>query len=165
MNINVFDVQHTQYHAAPCISWVASHRQHTATHCNKLQHTANTATRQLHKEAPRRPHTAKHCNTLHHITTHCNTLQQTTTVEFHKGAHREHNTLRRTTTHWNTLQHTAAHRKHCINWNTLQHVALHILPQAEAQRNTLLHATLDEFYKGAQRGTTLWPTTTHCNTL
>ena len=34
LSINVFDVQHPQYHATHCIRWVASHRQHTATHCN-----------------------------------------------------------------------------------------------------------------------------------
>ena len=34
--------------------------QHTATHCNTLQHTATT-----------------HCNSLQHTATHCNTLQHT----------------------------------------------------------------------------------------
>jgi len=48
--------------------------QHTATHCNTLQHT-------------RRPHIARrhlrkrstHCNTLQYTATHCNTLQHTAT--------------------------------------------------------------------------------------
>ena len=39
--------------------------QHTATHCNTLQHICNTL-----------QHTATHCNTLQHI---CNTLQHTGT--------------------------------------------------------------------------------------
>ena len=75
--------------------------QHTATHCNTLQHTAwgrawwlgrcwwycnasiftpcNTlwhTTPRQHTAAPCNTlhHTASHCNTLHHTATHCNTL-------------------------------------------------------------------------------------------
>ena len=47
--------------------------QHTATHCNTLQHTAITL-----------QHTATHCNTLQHTATHCNTLQLTATPQVRK---------------------------------------------------------------------------------
>jgi len=57
--------------------------QHTATHCNTLQHITS------HYKEPREPSnmlhdlilqlTATHCNTLQHTATHCNTLQQMST--------------------------------------------------------------------------------------
>jgi len=44
--------------------------QHTATHCNTLQHTATHAYG---------GHAQPHCNTLQHTATYCNTLQHTAT--------------------------------------------------------------------------------------
>jgi len=88
-------------------------KRDTATHCNTLQHTANTL-----------QHTATHCNTLQHAATHCNTLQRTTT---HCTLTRQH-----TATHCNilhTLQHTATHCNTLLHsatpCNTLQHPATH----------------------------------------
>ena len=63
--------------------------QHTATHCNSLQHTCNTHAHQT-CEKPQYPKpmeisttrsqlAATRCNTLPHPSTHCNTLQHTAT--------------------------------------------------------------------------------------
>jgi len=85
--------------------------QHTATHCNTLQHAACTEqinfrgslSRSLSQHAATRcntlQHAATHCNTLQHTATHCRTLQDTA------------KTLPQTQTaaHCNTLQHTATH--------------------------------------------------------
>ena len=56
---------HSQKPARYAIYFIHSHcniLQHTATHCNTLQH-----------------YTQSHCNTLQHTATHCNTLQHTAT--------------------------------------------------------------------------------------
>jgi len=77
--------------------------QHTATHCNTLQHTACTATQ------------CTHCNTLQHsarTAAHCNTL--------HTAQH-----TATQCTHCNTLQHTAHTATHCNIVHTLQHTATH----------------------------------------
>jgi len=56
--------------------------QHTAIHCNALQHTATewhrhgVSSEQLTKILQ---YTATHCNTLQYTATHCNTLQHTAT--------------------------------------------------------------------------------------
>ena len=53
------------------------HLQHTATHCNTLEHTATPATYYNTLQ-----HVGTHCNNcniLQHIATHCNTLQHTAT--------------------------------------------------------------------------------------
>jgi len=78
--------------------------QHTATHCNTLDHTTTHSRNALQ-------HTATYCDTLQHTATHCNTLQHTATHSC--------NTPERTATHGNTLQHTAT------RCNTLQHTAAH----------------------------------------
>ena len=134
---------------------IGSTLPHTATNCNTLQTLQHVSCTKKHLVGHTLQNIATRCITLQHIATHFSKLRQLSFTREHIVSTTHCDALQHTTTHWNTLQHTAAHRKHCINWNTLQHVALHILPQAEAQRNTLLHATLDEFYKGAQRGTTL----------
>jgi len=67
--------------------------QHTATHCNLLQHTATLLALPAHGRRERniliiivakrqlnpKYHTATHCNTLQHTATHCTTLQHTAT--------------------------------------------------------------------------------------
>jgi len=73
--------------------------QHTATHCNTLQHTAHCTTL-LPSGCP-----ATHCNTLYHTATHCNTLQHTALPSGCPATHCT--TLYHTATHCNTLQHTA----------------------------------------------------------
>ena len=77
--------------------------QHTATHCNTLQHTG-VAVRTRGTFPDDLQHTATHCNTLQHTATHCNTL-------VYQCGHEGHfqmicNTLQHTATHCNTLQHT-----------------------------------------------------------
>jgi len=66
--------------------------QHTATHCNTLQHTAQGEVHSLQKEKTNlngtlsdtlQHHTATHCNALQHIATHYNTLQHTAQGEVH----------------------------------------------------------------------------------
>jgi len=86
-----------------------SRLQHTATHCNKLQHTATRDTSAiiswwLHTQD---------CNTLQHTATHCNKLQHTATRD--KSA---------IVSWWlythdsSTLQHTASHcnTRHICNY-------------------------------------------------
>jgi len=89
--------------------------QHTATHCNILQHIlwifilwvqASGGSFQLW-------HIVAHCSILQHTTAHWSTLR---TLQ-HTAAHCS--TLQHTTAHSSTLQHTAAH---C---STLQHTATH----------------------------------------
>ena len=99
--------------------------QHTATHCNTLQHECHTKKclprvimRLVMREMTQETHClvylvlqcGRQCNTLHYTATHCNTLQHTAT---------HCNTLQHTATHCNTLQHTAT------SCNTLQHTATH----------------------------------------
>ena len=118
--------------------------QHTATHCNTLQHTYTPLQHTLqHTTRDRKPflfylvvnhfsptlqhtathyytrqHTATHCNTLQHTATHCNTLQRTATpCNTRQHTATPCNTLQHPATPCNTLQHTATH---C---NTLQHTA------------------------------------------
>jgi len=77
---------------------------HTATHCNTLQHTAIhcCSLRQERKVwIITLQHTATHCNTLQHTATHCCSLRQERKVWII--------TLQHTATHCNTLQHTATH--------------------------------------------------------
>jgi len=66
---------------------------HTATHCNKPQHTALNHTTRNSRLSALSP-TTTHCNTLHHTATRRNTLQ-------HTAAH--HNTLHHTTPHYKQL--------------------------------------------------------------
>jgi len=72
--------------------------QHTATHCNTLQHTAGAHL--WHKDCACNtlPHIVIHCSMLHHTASHCITLHFTAS---HCIA------LHHTATHCNTLQHTA----------------------------------------------------------
>ena len=55
--------------------------QHTATHCNTLQHTATRSFHEWHDSfvsvTGLNVYSATHCNTLQHSATHCNTLQHT----------------------------------------------------------------------------------------
>jgi len=104
--------------------------QHTATHCNTLQHTAGYIYRYRGLNAL--------LDTLQHTAaTHCNTLQ---VIYIETAAWMRFLTPQYTTIHCNTLlQHTATH---C---NTLQVYRIYIyIPQAWCtcrHRNTLQHTT------------------------
>jgi len=107
-------------------------QQHTATHCNTLQHTLQ--------------------HTVTHTATHCNTLQHTPQHTAHTS--RIHQ-KRWTATHCNTLQHTEKHCNTIIipagsakndepqntakNCNILQHTSYQQDPQKTMNRNTLQH--------------------------
>ena len=107
--------------------------QHSATHCNTLQHTTAWVTRRIIRlqhaatHGNILQHTAAHCSTLQHTAAHCNTLQ-------HAAAHC--NRLQHTATHYNTTRHQAA--AHC---NTQQHTAAHCttLHHTATHCNTLQH--------------------------
>ena len=109
--------------------------QHTATHCNILQHIlwifilwvqASSGSFQLW-------HIVAHCSILQHTTAHCSTLQ-------HTAAH--YSTQQHTAAHSSTLQHTAAH---C---NTLQHIIWAIVLWFKVSHGSC---------------NTLQQTATHCN--
>ena len=117
----------------------ASQLQHTARHCNTLQHTATQrSTRKVWwcvsaaTHCDTLQHTATHCNTLLHTAAYCNTLQRKDRRAQYGGASQlQHtathcNTLRHSATHYNTLQHTTTH---C---NTLQHTATHCNAKIDA---------------------------------
>jgi len=104
--------------------------QHTATHCNTLQHTTECNTLQ---------HTATHCNTLQPTATHCNMLFKQHIQGAHCGVPYIHSA-----THCNTLPHTATHCNTLLNarhYNTLQHTATHCdtLQHTATHCNTLQH--------------------------
>jgi len=146
--------------------------QHTATHCNTLQHqiqgrlqqtaTLQTPCKQHRCSYPCIPmaahafsetatlfdtlqQTATHCNPLQPTATHCNTLQHTATFDIPMVAHPSSETATHcnTATHCSALHHTVPH---CI---TLQHT--------EAHCNTLHHT--------ATHCNTLQRTATHCSAL
>ena len=92
------------------------HSQHTATHCNTLQHTTLAST-------PNSPWYSEY-NTLQHTATHHNTLQRTHRHTLNIAlastlVRSTLHTLQHTATHCNTLHHTAT----CCN--TLQHAHQH----------------------------------------
>jgi len=91
------------------LHWDHATLQHTATHCNTLQHTV--CARHVCILGPRR--TATRCNTLQHTAytaTQWNTLKHTVCARHVSVSGPQH-----TATHCNTLQHTATH---C---NTVKH--------------------------------------------
>ena len=79
--------------------------QHTAIHCNTLQHTGTGDI-----STPLQ-YTAAHCSTLQHTAAHCSTLQHTAT---HWSGRYQYttatlcSTLQHIATHCNTLQHNRA---------------------------------------------------------
>ena len=99
--------------------------QHTATHCNTLQHTATTTCICYVKNSitdGEKECMYLTCNTLQHIATHCNTLQHTATtttcicyvknsiVDGEKECmYLTCNTLQHIATHCNTLQQQHAY--------------------------------------------------------
>jgi len=109
-------------------------RQHTATHCEALQHC------NVPLPAPRQcSRTAMYCHTLQDIAAHDDTLQQRQRTAMYRllllvsaVAVQNTSTLQHTATHCNTLQHTATH---C---NTLQHIAIHC---STLQHNAKLQCT------------------------
>jgi len=115
-----FETFYRAHHIGRC-----STPQHTATHCNTLQHTLQRiclrcCTGLIMSDGSLLPSdTATHCSTLQHAATHCNTQQHTATYPFetlYRAYHVRWLTLRG---HCSTLQHTAAH------YSTLQHTATH----------------------------------------
>jgi len=83
--LNTLPQSATRFHAV----------QHSATHCNILQH--DTYNRKcLRSKCRARHHAATHFNTLQQSIAHCNTLQHTAT---------HCNTLQHTATHCNTITH------------------------------------------------------------
>jgi len=91
--------------------------EHTATHCNTLQHTTPA-----HFNIP---HTA-HGNTLHHAATRCNTLQYTCTPRQPTATHC--NLLQRTATQQhatvaNIMNICIYHTHNAKKCSTLQHIA------------------------------------------
>ena len=88
--------------------------QHSATHCNALQHTARQIDLfrgETHSRCTyitlQQP--ATHCNALQHTATHCNTLPYFE-VKLTQDVRTTHcNNLQHTATHCNTLQRTATH--------------------------------------------------------
>jgi len=94
--------------------------QHTAVHCNTLQHAA-TQLRHTNDEevALEMQHIYDESTaTYYNIATHCNTLQHTAT---------HCNTLQHTATHCNTLQRTATHLRHIDDEEfalEIQHIVL-----------------------------------------
>ena len=165
--------------------------QHTATHCNTLQHTGGAARDASCRSTcwnPTQCNTATHCSTLQHTATHCNTLQHT------YGAARDAsyrstcwnstqcNTLQHTAAHCSTLQHTATHcntfmaqlkmpriaqragfQHNATHCNTLQHTATHLWRSSRClvSLNVLKCNTLQHT---ATHCNTLQHTATHCNT-
>ena len=114
------------------MSTVASHLQHTATHCNAHCDTLQS--------------TATHCNALQctapHTATHCNALQHTAP---HTAAH--------CNAHCNALQHTVIQptpamspipsgwfAASCITLQrTLQHAEMHCITLQHTQHHTTTH--------------------------
>ena len=90
--------------------------QHTATHCNTLQH-AETASWLANTHCHTLQHTAMHFNTQQRTATHCNALQHTASYcntqkpQVHSRAHAatQWKMLERAATYCNTLQHTTTH--------------------------------------------------------
>jgi len=123
IHVCVERARHCNTHTSQRRNYTATHirLQHTATHCNTLQHTAthcNTHTSQRRNYTAthiRLQHTATHCNTLQHTARYCNTLQHTyvTAQQLHCNTHK-------TATHCNTLQLTVTHIRHSTE-TTLQH--------------------------------------------
>ena len=105
--------------------------QHTATHCNTLQHSHGTKGKSgsrsyLATHFLQHRHIAIHCNALQLTATHCNSLYVRREFSSREGMlakvalnhvlqHSDCNTL----PHCNSLQHTAIHG------STLQHITTH----------------------------------------
>ena len=118
--------------------------QHTATHCNTLQHTRYGLLWRLQ-------HTATHCNTLQHTATHCNTLQHIWIshvtgkfqIDLAMDCFGVCNTLQPTATYCNTLQHTATHwsRKTMANLSILSRKSKCILKYHSSTLNRKIKMT------------------------
>jgi len=113
--------------------------QHTATHCNTLQHALQ--------------HTATHCSTLPHTATHCNTLQHTATHCNTTLDRQDHTQVQRDVTH------------SCVTWLIyMWHDSFRFdVPQLHVWHDIATHCNTLQF--SATRCNTLQETATHCNTL
>jgi len=80
--------------------------QHTATHCNTLQHTASHDVGQCVFCPITITHYKTHYNTLQHVATHCNTLHHTMLGNAYFVPH-YNNALQHVATRCKPLQHTA----------------------------------------------------------
>jgi len=80
--------------------------QHTATHCNTLQHRIFCDDDRDSFVETTRSNTATHCNALQNTATHCNTLQYRVSGNDDRDGFVEI-TRSDAATHCNTLQHTA----------------------------------------------------------
>jgi len=150
--------------------------QHTATHCNTLQHNTHCKTLRHLATHSTLQHTATHCNTLQHIcnTTHCNIFCNTPDPSWRKCAGAEWPSRLRD--HCSTLQHLG--NEHC---NKLQHIATHstwhlipcdgimLAPNGQVdweccnkRRHTATHYPPQHT---ATHCNPLQPTATHCNPL
>ena len=112
--------------------------QHTATHCNTLQHTGAAVRRTCDMNAT-------HCNTLQHTTTHCNTLRYTAT---------HCNTLQHTATHCNTLQLTATHRN--APQRTATHCKTHRSYSALLWQRQTEYAISSDASSASEKGFVCW---------
>jgi len=131
-------------------------RQHTATRCNMLQHTATHTLTYANALSHIPSNIYKHCNTLQHTATRCNTLQQThlhPQQPYPTYPTKLTNSLQHTATHCNTLQHTQHTATHC-NKHThshsqepyptqqLPHTATYSLTLQHTATNPLTYATV-----------------------
>jgi len=118
--------------------WKGNMLQHTATHCNALQHSHfNTL-----------QHTAAHCNTLQHTATHCNNLTAT-----------HCNALQRTATTTSvSSSKTRGGRKgtHRIAWSCPLQCRQHCHQMNTSVQQETVFSCI---------GSRLNPRITHCNTL
>jgi len=114
--LNVWDMTHVSMQHCHNVTL-----QHTATHCNTLQHTTLMWHDSRVNAALPQYYTATHCNTLQYTTLmwhdsrvnaalpqilHCNTLQHTTLMCDMTHLSMQHCHKYYTATHCNTLQHT-----------------------------------------------------------
>jgi len=102
----------------PIITNASNKLQHTATHCNTLQHrhtylliTTHTSKTLLHTAAHCK-HTVTQSHSHHHerqqdAATHCNKLQHTATHTYLPITTKAMNTLQHAATRCNALQHAA----------------------------------------------------------
>jgi len=151
---------------------LATHLQHTATHCNTLQRSA-THCDTLTPTTLCNTHLQHFCNTLQHTATHCNTLQHTSKGRRPREARAlAHNNVG-TATH---LQHTCNTPANTLTLetlcNTLQRTATHQQgqtatgsksPRAQQRRHCNTPAT--HLQHTCNTPANILTLTTLCNTL
>jgi len=142
--------------------------QHTATHCNTLQHTRVYVSfiheMWLHIFDVLHTDTATHCNTLQHTVIHCNTHVSTS----HSYMRCDYmlsmcytQTLQHTATHCNTLQHTATHT--CLRLIHIWDVTTCFRWVTSICDMTRSYLTCDSFIRGTWR-IRMWHNSFICET-